>query len=429
MYLAVVLSPAVFVLAFGPETSRPFLHDVGRVFALTGFTILVLQVALASRAKWMERPYGLDMVYAFHRRMAVLAGVILVLHPLLIAAAAGSTRLLFALEMPWPIWLARVALTILIAQIFLSTFRARLGVKYERWRLVHNVLAVSLIAAAFTHGLVTSNHDLRVPQVRTLWFALLGLAAVFYGWRKIMLPLYLRRHPWKVVDAHRETHDIWTITFRPGRKRERFDYLPGQFQFVTLRRGRGLPVEEHPFSLSSSPVRGNSVSTSIKESGDFTRRIGETRIGDTTLLEGPFGRFSYLLHPEDGDIIFIAGGIGITPIMSMLRHMRDTRYGHDVLLLYANRSENDIAFRGELAKMETAGDFPLRVIHVLEHPGSGWRGETGRIDHEILERFAGKPGRRAFYVCGPWPMMKGVFRTLGELGIPDRYIRAEVFRL
>ncbi|MHB9029935.1 MAG: ferredoxin reductase family protein [Candidatus Latescibacterota bacterium] len=428
LYLLVVFSPLIIVLAYGPETSQSFLSELGKAFALSGFAIVAMQFAISSRAKWMEHPYGLDMIFGFHKRLAIFAGALLLLHPFLLAAGRGSTRLLIALDLPWQIWLGRAALILALLQIVLSAFRVNLGIRFEGWRLSHNIIGASLLAAAFVHGRFTGS-DFRLGPMRILWFALLGTAAAFYGYHKFIVPFSLRLRPWRVVDVHRETHDVWTLSFHPPEGKTRLEYLPGQFQFITLRRGRGLPREEHPFSITSSPTQGETVSSSIKESGDFTSLIGKTRPGDRASIEAPFGRFSYLLHPEDYNIVFVAGGIGITPIMSMLRHMRDTRYESEVILLYANRSERDIAFRGELAKMEISGLPELRVIHILEYPGSGWKGEQGLVTPEKIARHVGILHDRAFYVCGPPPMLRAVIRTLRKMGVPENRIRAEVFYL
>ncbi len=429
LYSLIVLSPPAFLLAYGPPADSSFAYELGRTFALMGFVIIAMQFALSSRAKWMERPYGLDMVYGFHKRMAILGGALLVLHPILLISGEATIRLLIAPDVRWNIWLARAALAFLLLHIFLSVFRSGLGIGFERWRFVHNIFAVSILAAGFVHGMVTSSVSLRLTPLRGLWLALAGAAVLFYGYRKIFMPVMLRRGLWRLADIHRETHDVWTLTFRPPMGRKRFAFLPGQFQFITLRRGEGLPREEHPFSISSSPAKENMVSSSIKESGDFTRLIGKTRVGDTASIEGPFGRFSYLLHPEDREIVFIAGGIGITPLMGMLRHMRDTRHEHSVLLLYANRSERDIAFRGELSKMEASRIPRLRVVHILEYPGPEWNGARGRIDRRILERYAGRSPAQAFYVCGPPPMMDAATRLLRGMGVPENRIRMEVFHL
>ncbi len=427
LYLLIVLSPLLLVLSSGPETSHGPVYEAGKAFALAGFAILAMQFLLSSRAKWMDRPFGLPLVLRFHRGMAILGGTLLVMHPFLLAGDGAGAGLLISGAVPWHIWLARAALAAVLLQVALSVFRKGLRLKFERWRLAHNILAVSILVAAFTHGIVSSGHDLRLEPMRILWFTLLFLALAFYVRRRFLVPFALRRQPWRVVDSHRETRSIWTLTFVPPEGQPRFGFFPGQFQFITLHRNRGLPEEEHHFTIASGPEIEGSVSSSIQERGDYTARIGETRIGDTASIEAPFGRFSYLLHPEDRDIVFIAGDIGITPVISMLRHMRDTMYPHHVILIYASHSVRDIAFRGELAKMEASAIPNFRVVHVLADPDPDWRGERGMVDPALLSRYVDERDSRAFYVSGLPSLVDAVYRHLRRMGVPAGNIRSEVF--
>jgi predicted ferric reductase len=208
--------------------------------------------------------------------------------------------------------------------------------------------------------------------------------------------------------------------------------LPGQFQFVTLFRGRGLPVEEHHFTISSSPSEPGYHASTIKESGDFTITIGQTRVGDTAAIHAPFGRFSYVLYPQARDLVFIAGGIGITPLMSSLRHMGDTQAERRVLLLYSNKTESDIVFREELARMEEEmGRGPkLQVVHVLSRPEEAWPGEKGHLDREKLARLCGERlGTASFFLCCPPPLIHSLVPILRDLAVADSRIHFEYFSL
>lgn len=168
----------------------------------------------------------------------------------------------------------------------------------------------------------------------------------------------------------------------------------------------------------------------IKESGDFTATIGATKPGDTAVIYGPFGRFSYTLHPEQRDLVFIAGGIGITPLMAMLRHMRDTQAKRTVVLFYGNTNEQDITFRDELAEMERAGVASLKVVHILSKPSAEWRGERGQLDAETVAKLCEPLGvDRAYYLCAPPAAMRQAIRVLRNAGVPPRRIHFERFNL
>jgi predicted ferric reductase len=208
-----------------------------------------------------------------------------------------------------------------------------------------------------------------------------------------------------------------------------FDYLPGQFQFVTFFRNRDLPVEEHHWTISSSPTERRYVSSTIKELGDFTSSIGKTKPRDTAAVHAPFGRFSYILHPNERDLVFIVGGIGITPLMSMLRHMRETQSENHVLLLYANKTEEDIVFRRELREIEAGGHPRLTTVHILSKASEKWQGETGYIDSEKIRRFCGNPTEKTFYLCGPEALVDGVATFLRSEGVQDSHMHREIFSL
>jgi predicted ferric reductase len=168
----------------------------------------------------------------------------------------------------------------------------------------------------------------------------------------------------------------------------------------------------------------------IKSVGDFTATIGKTQPGDQAFLEGPFGHFSYTLRPQDKDIVFLAGGIGITPLMSMLRHMRDTQADISVLLFWGNKTEADIIFREELEAL-TAGEKPrLRVVHVLNQAGADWPGEKGYLSADLLKKYIPQGlDDKTYYICGPPAMTDLALRLLRQLGVPAGKIDYEQFWL
>lgn len=429
LYLAVVLSPFLVVAAFHLKTEDVFFYNLGRCFAQMAFAILVMQVVLASRLKWVEAPFGLNLTFPFHRRMGTLAAVLLLLHPPLMAMGGGGWHLIYGLKVEWYILVAKAALALLLINVGVSLWRARLGIKFEKWRLWHDILGPLVLVLAFVHSWYASE-DLTVRPMQVLWVVFLGVAVLLFTYHRLLRPVLLRDHLYQVMEVRQETAKVWTLKFAPPPGERRFDFLPGQFQFVTLLRGRGLPVEEHHFTIASSPTEAGYHAATIKESGDFTAGIGQTRIGDTAMIQAPFGRFSYVLHPEWDDLVFIAGGIGITPLMSNLRHLRDTEAERRVLLLYANRDEDNIVFREELAQMEAGGRPDLKVVHILSRPGATWQGERGHLDHEKLARLGGgRLATSAFWLCCPPPMIKSLVAILRDLGVPYGRISYEFFSL
>lgn len=429
LYLVVLFLPFMVVAAFHLRTEDLFFYNLGRCLGQLAFAIMILQVVLASRLKWVERPFGLNLTFPFHRRMGTLAAILLLVHPICMALGGGGWHLVYGLDVDWWILLGKAALALLLVNVGISLWRVKLGIKFEKWRLWHDILGPLILVLVFTHSWYASE-DFKLRPMQVLWVAFLAAAVLLFIYHRLIRPLQLRDHLYRVLEVKQEAAKVWTIKFAPPAGVPRFDFLPGQFQFVTLLRGRGLPEEEHHFTISSSPTEAGFHTSTIKESGDFTATIGQTKPGDHAVIQAPFGRFSYVHYPEARDLVFIAGGIGITPLMSNLRHMRDTRADKSVLHFFANRSENDIVFRKELAQMEGGSRPELKVVHVLSRPDEAWQGEKGYLDREKIARLGGlRLAASTFFLCCPPPMLQDLVPTLRDLGVADNQIHFEYFSL
>ncbi len=428
-YLAFLFLPLMAMVVFHPPNQDTFLYNLGRCFGLLGFAILIGQVILAARLKWVEKPFGLNITFPFHRRMGVFAALLLITHPILLALGGSGWPLLIGLRVDWFIWPAKAALLLLLANVLVSMRRAHLGIAFEKWRHWHDFLGPTILLLVFLHSWY-AGEDLTKAPLQALWVGLLALGVCLFSYHRLIRPWWLSRHPYRIVEVRQETPQVWTLKFAPPPGEKRFAFLPGQFQFVTLLRGEGLPVEEHHFTISSSPAEPDFHTSTIKASGDFTATIGQTLVGDLAVVHAPFGRFSYLVHPEAKDLVFIAGGIGITPLMSNLRHMRDTGADRRVLLLYSNKSDADIVFKEELDGM-AGGEKPnLQVVHILTQPSSAWQGESGRLDREKLQRLcAAHLAHSTFLLCCPPPMIQSLLTILNDLGVPTSRISYEYFSL
>ena len=158
----------------------------------------------------------------------------------------------------------------------------------------------------------------------------------------------------------------------------------------------------------------------IKELGDFTRGVGDIKPGTTAYLDGPYGSLAIEGRTEPG-VALIAGGVGLAPLLGILRQMRLTGDPRKVRLVYGNRKADQIAFRDELDMAD--------VTYVLSEPPEGWTGETGYIDGALLDRvFAPQDFKEwLFVVCGPSVMMDIVETHLIKRGTPSDRILSERF--
>ena len=424
LYVFVVILPLILALIFAhPEGT--FLRNLGMGFALMGITILALQTLLASRFKWINKAFGFDVVIRYHRNIAIFTVFLLLFHPLLLILGGAGWSLIYTGNLF--VWLGKAALVLVILNVLSSVYQNRLKLKFERWRNLHDILGPSLLVLAFVHSWYVGD-DLQIVPLRILWVILLGTAVIVFVYHRLVRPWLLRRNPYDVTEVNQEADKVWTIKLSPPEGKHIFDYLPGQFQFIKFLRGRGLPEEEHHWTISSSPSQKKYLSSTIKELGDFTATIGKTESGDKAVVHAPFGRFSYLFHPEEKDLVFIAGGIGITPVMSMLRFMRNNKERIPVTLLYGNPDENSIVFKEELQSIEQ-GEYPsLKLIHILQDPEDDWTGERGFIDRDKIEKYCGENlSDKGFYIVGPAALIEKSIQNLHSLGIKDSKIHLEIF--
>jgi predicted ferric reductase len=373
----------------------------------------------------MEAPFGLDVVLRFHRAMALVAMGLLCIHALLIAWSQGW-QLLTRWHVRWPLWAGRLALLLLAAHLATAIFRRVMRLRYERWRQIHTVGAFLLLGSASLHSLALGR-DFQSTTVRILWgtLPLVACSASLYG--RLVRPWLLRRNAYRVVSVTSETPRVWTLKLEPLNSQP-LQYAPGQFLFLRPL-GNSVPCEEHPFSIASSPSPDGRIRLTIKQSGDFTSTVGQIKPGELVAIHGPFGRFSHVFHSIGDTLVFVAAGVGITPLMSMVRYMHNQKDPRQVLLVYANRHAADIVFRKELEQMESSGFPALKTAHILSRPGSDWVGPTPRLDMASLDSLCGGLSGRSFFICCPPAMARSLIRGLLNAGVGPERIHADYFEL
>lgn len=424
LLVVVAAIPFVAAVAGWSESDESLVVRVGMAFALLAFGLMVLQIVIGSRLRLVSDPLGLGQLLQAHRLIGILVLALLLAHPLLVSLGDKRPDLLNPFRAPWAVLLGQAALVLLVVNIVLALFKTKFNLDYVVWRRIHRG-AYLIFALGFVHSFAQGD-DLKRHFVQGLWILLLvGIGLVAFH-AHFLRPRRLRRNRYRVAELIPETGDTTTLLLAPENGRHCFRYLPGQFMFLTLM-SPTLPMEEHPFTISSSPAQRKTLSATIKAAGDFTAQLRRLRAGDYALVDGPHGNFSFLARSRAQPLVFIAGGVGITPLMSMLRFLRDTGEPRRVRLIYANHKEADIIFREELERMRA--EMKLRVIYVLSRPSAEWEGERGRISRELLGRFLEEDGHAAFYVCGPPAFMKSAIAHLRALGIGPNRIYSENFSL
>jgi NAD(P)H-flavin reductase len=224
-----------------------------------------------------------------------------------------------------------------------------------------------------------------------------------------------------VVSSRRLTPSTYEVV---ARKPNGFSFLPVQFTFLTLMTDRG--PDTRPMSLATSPSRQN-LEYGVRISGSpYKRAFASLKPGDAVVVQGPFGDF---LLDEERPAVFIAGGIGITPLKGMAEYAADKGLKIPIRLLYSNRTEDEIVYRKELEDLERQNPR-LQVFHTLtgETISDSWAGLRGRIRPDLLTKASEGLVRPLYYLSGKPRMVSAIFDLLGQEGVQQEDIRVEAFR-
>jgi predicted ferric reductase len=425
VYVAAVLAPVLFAHVGRTPPARDFIVEVSFALGFVGLAMIGIQFAVTARFQGVAAPYGMDAIIRFHRQVSLVAFALILLHPLLIFANNPDTlSLLNMFDTTWPARLGTASIVVLAVLIGASLWRKALRLNYEWWRVTHGLLAVAAVALALAH-VVGVGRYVELPWKQALWITMsvAFIAILFYV--RVVKPFVMLRRPYAVQDVIPERGDSYTLVLRPDGHR-RIEFLPGQFAWLTVR-DSPFTIEEHPFSFSSSALDPDTLAVTIKKLGDFTSTVKDIEPGTRAYLDGPYGAFSTDRH-EGAGFVFIAGGIGITPFISILKTLADRDDVRPVVLLYANTDWEGAAFREELERLTERLD--LTVVHVLQEAPDDWDGETGFITKELLDEYLPLHRQRLqHFVCGPAPMMDAVEKALHELRIPGERIHTERFEL
>lgn len=423
VYFAVAMAP-LFAMLIGPiPPGRGFWREFSVGIGFAGLSMMGLQFFLTGRFKNITAPYGIDVVYHFHRAISLIAFSFILFHAVIIPVSSPETLiLLHPASAPW--WMAAGAAGLLAFAVVITTslYRLQLGLLYERWRVIHGYVSVAAVALAMAH-VIGVGYYAQGPAGRGLWIALTIAWVLALVNVRVIKPWKMFRRPYIIEKIEREHGNSWSLTLLPE-GHEGMQFNPGQFAWLTIGKSP-FSIREHPFSFSSSAMEPGRIRMTIKELGDFTARIGETVPGTRAYLDGPYGSFTIDRHAAVG-YVFIAGGVGVTPVMSILRTMADRHDARPVLLIFGSKTWEDVTFREELEEIKAG--LNLRVVHVLEQPPAGWRGEQGWVTAELLARHL--PENRMeqdYFICGPEPMQKAVRGALDRLGLPMDHVQSESF--
>ncbi len=434
-----LLSPLILVaMIMANHTSKyaNLNYLLPMILGVFSYTWLLWQFILSARPKLIERPFGLDKIYRFHGIIALVAIGMILLHKSLFEMLFSETVITQLGSIALVLFIGVSGLSLLFMSprllkkvpYFSSIIKIINTIKiitFERIKLVHNLTFIALLFMQ-VHVLFSSSAQ-SSPLIFTTYMLYFFTAVGFYIYHKVIKPWFLEDKKYSVVSVHQETRDTWTIALAP-KHGEVIKYHPGQFGFFKIS-SVGIKAEEHPFSISSSPLNRSQITITVKALGDFTNKVKHLKIGDSVTVDGPYGKFSYVDYKKEKATVFVAGGVGITPVLSMVNHMKDNDAQRHVLLIWSVKKKEDLI---QLADLQTLKNhMPNFTFIPVVSSDDTWVGESGRLDYDKMKTWTSQPHfqtqNTGYFVCGPENLMQMAISSLKKLGIEKNQIHYEQF--
>lgn len=400
------------------------LIGIARISGLLSAFFVLLQLILIGRIKWLERVYGLDKLSHSHHLTAFLSMFFIFTHALLVISgySLGSSVGFFAQIgnfIKYYELLSTITALFLFSFVFVSSLVIVFKkLKYETWYFVH-VSSYLAILLAFGHQMELGGDFIGNPTFQAYWILLyiFSLGNLFF-YRFFLPGYYFYKHRF-VVEKVEQENDMTTSVYISGKNLDKFKYNAGQFAIWRFLDNKRF-LQAHPFSFSSNP-NDKYLRITAKNLGDFTSEMKNIKVGTKVIVDGPHGIFT-TKRTTNKKLAFIAGGVGITPIHSMLSNM-DQNY--QSILFNCTRTTSDILFQKELPKLQEKN---IKIINVLSVEKNN-QAESGYIDEEKIKRLMPDYLERDFYVCGPKPMLKLTRKILADIGVSKSKIYFEKFSL
>lgn len=428
-YVNLLVVPVLFAV----EGGFAGIHDAsgavttaGRLTGLVAVNLCLVQLLLMGRNPFLDRLFGMDRMARWHRIIGHATFDLIAMHVALIAIGyALMSRVSIGTELTdlvlhtRDVLMATASLVLFTLVVVTSVRIARRHLRYETWYFVHLYVYLA-IALSLPHQIVDGK-DFAHGASQLYWSVLYAVAISSLLGFRVLLPLINTvQQGLRVERVVRESDDTISIYIH-GKNVKGLGAEAGQF-FIWRFLARGQWWQAHPYSLSAAP-HAHQLRITVKDLGRGSGELSQLRPGTRVIAEGPYGAFTPA-HRVRRKVLFVAGGVGITPIRAMLESMPAHR--GDMTLIYRAHDEESLVFHDEIVQL--AKRRGVRVHWVL-----GSRSDYPRNQQPLgpkhLRRLVGDIRKHDVYVCGPQPLTDRVLRSVRLLGVNSAQIHYESFSM
>lgn len=428
-----IASPLIPIFFYFWGNWYSFFHSysMGMVMGLTGYVYFFNTLIISSRIRYFDRLFGHDKALLFHGYLALSAMLAVTAHfifkqiygyNITIQTLSGiSASILFLVVII--LTLLFMASIIPFISVWIKAIRKgaanRLNPDYSKVKVFHNFSVVAAFFAAIHAFLASSTQENNSRIILLNIWALTSIS--FFIYHKFVRK-FVSGRALTVTEVNQLTSEIVEIRMHHT-KGTAIKYRAGQFGYFSII-SKMYSKEEHPFTISSQPGT-DELAITVKSLGDYTSKLKEISSGTKILFDGPYGVFT---PEQDGrHHIFIAGGIGITPFLSVISEWDFAGIKTPLTLIWSTRTAEEMIYRDLFTRIESKNSMFLFVPIVTRSVNAITGGS--RIDRSILEPLIRKKEIRntVVYICGPDLMRKSVIKELKSSGIASKNIYWERF--
>ena len=419
LYILIISSllPSFIVVKLPPIINiNSLLLYTSAVLGYMGIMLLLWTFILGTRSVSSLLSNDFAEIIKVHSWIGKYGTILIFLHPILVMLNYGESILFtilpnFSSKFENAITYGRSALWIIII-IWISSALLKNKMSHRPWKYLH---LGAYIAAPFAllHIPDTGSSYNSLISAK-IYFYVVVIGFIIFGLIRLRGTLNLNKYKYMVIANNNECPDIFTITLSPTSDK----YItpkPGQYVYIKF----GWLSEDHPFSILDYNATTNTIKIGYKVYGNFSKKMSSLSRNNIVYVSGPFGNFTENISTKP--VVYIAGGIGVTPFISRIINEADQR---EQWLFYANKTSRTAAYSGMLYEKN-----PNKIISIFEKECATnfINTEIGLIRNELFTKYLEDPKLFSYYICGPKKMVISVRSNLRELGILDKDINAESF--
>ena len=413
LIIFILFSLSVFITDFVEKTNfentNNALYNTGSLLGLIGFLALALLIISGETARYFDKYFGIDIIIKTQRKFSIITTLIIITHPIFFALAYSSMTQYF-LPQTQTITLLAGTISLYLLIIIQTASMLYKKISQTTWQYLHMLIYALFFLSlyhAINHGSSFQNNDL----IKIIFYILIVGTTIGIIYRtQHKIKTLLKEKP-RIKKIRKETHDTYTlITNKP----KNFKYEAGQFCFLKLNKNK--LYARHPFTISSAPHE-KELKFTIKNTGKFTETAMKLKKEEPITIEGPYGTF---MPEKNKDLLLVAGGVGITPFISIIKDKTQRKTKTKITLLYASKTEKDIIYKEELKKLQRKNNN-LKVIHYISRENKK-RYETRLNKENFLKHIKQLKQKKnqektQLMMCGPQELKQKIKEILKEKNI------------